>query len=154
MPGKIAQNLTQLNHASVQEKWKFWQKNNRILIVISLALYLVVVIRGFDTLGFYANGYGGLTSDAAVLLFILSFIAAMEYVEYTIKPEIRKSYNKATRVLYIVASIVMLVSSSAWVCGNTAAKIVMPVLEGASIGWAFSAVLWLAGFVIKKIMRH
>lgn len=154
MPGKIAQNLNQLNRASIQEKWKFWQKNNRILLIISLALYLVIVIRGFDTLGFYANGSGGLSSDAAVLLFILTFIAGMEYTEYTIKPEIRKSYNKATRVLYIAAAIIMMVSSGAWICGNTAAKIVMPVLLGASIGWVFSAVLWSVGFIIRKIKKH
>lgn len=154
MPGKIAQNLTQLNRASVQEKWKFWQKNNRILVIVSLALYLVIVVRGFDTLGFYPDGSGGLTSDAAVLLFILTFIAGMEYVEYTIKPEIRKSYNKGTRVLYIIAAIIMMASSAAWICGNTAAKIVMPVLVISSIGWAVSAVLWGIGFMIKKIKKH
>lgn len=154
MPGKIAQNLTQLNRASVQEKWQFWQKNNRILIIVSLALYLVIVIRGFDTLGFYPDGSGGLTSDAAVLLFILTFIAGMEYVEYTIKPEIRRSYNKATRVLYIISASLMMASSAAWICGNTAAKIVMPVLVVSSVGWAVSAVLWGIGFGIKKIKKH
>lgn len=153
MAGKIAQNLNQFNNAGVLEKWKFWQKNNRILVIVSLALYLIIAIRGFDTLGFYPDGLGGLTSDAAVLLFIVSFIAAMEYVEYTTKKEVRMLYNPVTRVLYIIASIIMMASSAAWICGNTAAKIVMPVLVISSIGWAVSAVLWFIGFVVERTKK-
>lgn len=154
MLGKVVRDISELNRASVQEKWKFWKKNNLILLAVSLVLFCIIAFfLGFDTLGYYPDGSGGLISDAAVLLFILSFIAGLEYTEYTIKPEIRKLYLQPTRFFYIAASITLLVSSSAWICANTASFIVMPVIRICIILWCVAAVLWLIGYLFNKFRK-
>ena len=143
--------VRQLRKADIYEKWKFWKRTGTICILVSLALFFVIVVRGFDTLGFYPDGSGGISSDSAVLLFIFSFLAAMEYTEYTWKPEIRRLYPKVTRRTYIWASILMLVASASWICANTDSFIVYPVIRAAIIEWCASFVLFCIGYCYKKL---
>ncbi len=149
MPAKVSE----IVHGDVEEKWAFWKRTNVYLIVGSLVLFLIIVFRGFDTLGFDEVGHGNVSSDAAVGVFLLSFIAALEYTEYMVKAEIKRQYPKYTRRLYTSAAVLMLISSSAWVIANTAAYVVLPVIYLSILGWILSFLLWAGGYSYLRWYR-